>query len=843
MGNLWNDLKFAVRTLGRSPVFTGVAVVSVALGIGANTAIFSLLDQVLLRLLPVKEPQQIVLLNMKGMHYGNNNGGNALSYPMYDDFRKNNQVFSGMFCRFPNYFALTFNGQTERVSGELVSGTYFPVLGVGAAVGRTFTPEEDQKIAGAPLAMLSYAYWKSRFAGDPGIVGKTVVINGHSMTVVGVAEQGFDGVELGRRAQIFVPVVMKGPMLPLADDINDRRSRFVNAFGRLKAGVSPEQAQASLQLFFHGILEMEVRQPAFRNASEYTRQQFLKNVIQVLPGSQGRSYLRQQLQKPLWVLMAITGAVLLIACANVAGLLVARATSRQKEIAVRLALGAGRGQLVQQLLVESLLLSAIGGVLGLLLAISTDKVLMSLLPPETASLNIATVPDWRILSFTIGVSLLTGILFGLIPALQATRADVAPTLKDQAGAVVGGGAPVRFRKALVTAQVTLSLLLLIGAGLFIRSLQNLRNLGPGFAPENLVAFNIDPSLNGYDAPRAKAFYQRLSDNLGSIPGIRSVGLAAMRILEEGEWDSGLTVEGYTAKNGESIQAYMNSISPGYFQALGVPILAGRDFTIKDKEEIYHGPDPADWNPTKVIVNEKFARKYFGTTNAVGRHVGFGNDPGTKTDMEIIGVIKDIKYTNLRDEIPIQMFIPYLGGRFVAGMTVYLKTTLDPNQIASAVRGQLRLIDPNIPIYAMRTVEQQISNSLLIERLIASLSTVFGALATLLATIGLYGVMAYTVARRTREIGIRMALGAFQGDVIWMVMREVIVLVTLGIAIGFGAAMGLTRFVKSQLFGVEAMDPIALVAATVGLAVVACLAGYIPALRASRVDAMHALRYE
>jgi predicted permease len=843
MGNLWNDVKFAVRTLGRSPVFTGVAVLSVALGIGANTAIFSLLDQVLLRLLPVKEPQQLVLLSMKGMHYGNNWGGNALSYPMYEDFRKNNQVFSEMFCRFSYNFALTFNGQTERVLGEMVSGTYFPVLGVGAAVGRTFTPEEDQKVAGEPLAMLSYAYWKSRFAGDPSIVGKTVVINGHSMTVVGVAEQGFDGVELGQRAQIFVPVVMKGPMIPLADNINDRRSRWVNGFGRLKPGVTPQQAQASLQPFFHGILEMEVQQPAFRTASDYTRQQFLKNIIEVLPGSQGRSYMRRQLQTPLWVLMAITGAVLLIACANVAGLLVARATSRQKEIAVRLALGAGRGQLIQQLLVESLLLAAIGGVVGLLLAISTDKVLMSFLPPETASLKIATLPDWRILLFTLAVSLVTGMLFGLIPALQATHADVAPTLKDQAGAVVGGAAPVRFRKALVAAQVTLSLLLLIGAGLFIRSLQNLRNLGPGFAPENLVAFNIDPSLNGYDSPRAKAFYQRLSDNLGSIPGVRSVGLASMRILEDNEWDSGLTVEGYTAKNGEHIQAFMNAISPGYFQTLGVPILAGRDFTIRDNEEIRHSPDPYGWNPTKAIINEKFAKKYFGSTNALGRHVGFGGDPGTKTDIEIIGVIKDIKYTNLRDEIPIQMFVPYLGSRYVSGMTVYLKTTLNPDQIASALRSQIRQIDPNLPLYAMRTVEDQISNSLLIERLIASLSSVFGALATLLATIGLYGVMAYTVARRTREIGIRMALGAFQGDVIWMVMREVIVLVAIGIVAGFGAAMGLTRFVKSQLFGVEAMDPVALVAAIVGLALVACLAGYIPALRASRVDAMHALRYE
>jgi predicted permease len=843
MGNLWNDFKFALRTLRKSPFFTAIAVLSVALGIGANTAIFSLLDQVLLRLLPVKDPQQLVLLSMQGIHYGNNRGGNAISYPMYDDFRKNNKVFSGMFCRFPDYFVLTFNGQTERVSGELVSGTYFPVLGVGAALGRTFTAEEDKTRGGHPVAILSYAYWRSRFASDAAVIGNSVLINGHRMTVVGVAQPGFDGVELGHTAQIFMPIMMKAQMTPVWDDLDNRRSRWVNAFGRLRPGVTPEQAQAALQPFFHGILEMEVKEPAFRNASAYTRERFLKNVIQVLPGSQGRSYLRRQLQKPLWVLMAITGAVLLIACANVAGLLVARATSRQKEIAVRLALGAGRRQLIQQLLVESLLLSTLGGVLGLLIAISTDKVLMSFLPPDTASLNIATVPDWRILLFTVAVSLATGILFGLIPALQATRADVAPTLKDQAGAVVGGGAPVRFRKALVTAQVTLSLLLLIGAGLFIRSLANLRNLGPGFAPENLVAFNIDPALNGYDMPRIKAFYQRLGENLGAIPGVRSVGLASMRILEDNEWDSGLTVEGYTAKNGESIQAYMNSISPRYFETLGVPILAGRDFTLRDNEEIKAGPDPQDWSPTKAIVNEKFAKKYFGTTNAVGRHVGFGSDPGTKTPIEIVGVIKDIKYTNLRDEIPIQMFVPYMGNRFVRDMAVYLKTTLDPNQIASAVRTQLRQIDPNIPVYALRTVDQQISNSLLIDRLIASLSTVFGALATLLATIGLYGVMAYTVARRTREIGIRMALGAFQGDVIWMVMREVIVLVSIGITIGFAAAMGLTQFVKSQLFGVEAMDPVALFAATAGLAVVACLAGYIPALRASRVDAMHALRYE
>jgi predicted permease len=842
MGNIWNDIRFALRTLRKSPVFTGIAVLSLALGIGANTAIFTLLDQVLLRLLPVKEPNRLALLTMRGSHYGSNWGSNAISYPMYQDFSRNNQVFSGMFCRFGYYFSLTFQGRTERVHGELVSGSYFPVLGVGAAVGRTFTPEDDGPPGGPPLAMLSYDYWKSRFAGDPSIVGKNVLVNGRNLTVIGVSAQGFDGVELGSRPGVFVPVMLKAQMTPGWDAIKDRRMRWVNAFGRLKPGVSLTQAKASLQPFFHGMLEMEVKEPAFKTASAYTRQQFLKNIIDVLPGSQGKSYLRRQLSTPLWVLMAITGGVLLIACANVAGLLVARAAARQREIAIRLALGAGRARLVQQLLVESLLLSSMGGVLGLALAIWTDRILLSFLPPDTASLNVSSAPDLRILLFTVAVSFATGILFGLVPALQATRADVAPTLKDQAGAVVGG-AHVRFRKALVAAQVTLSLLLLIGAGLFIRSLRNLRNLGPGFETENVVAFNIDPSLNSYDVAKTKDFYRRLTENLAAMPGVRSVGLASMRILEDNEWDSSVSVEGYSAKAGENIAAFMNSISPGYFATLGVPFLTGRDFNFKDTEEIKHSPDPDGMVPRVVIINEKFAKKYFGTTNAIGRHVGFGSDPGAKIDMEVVGVVKDIKYTNLRDEIPIQMFVPYLANSHVNGMTTYLKTTLDANQAGTGVRALVRQLDPNLPVYAMRTIEKQIANSLLTERLIASLSTVFGVLATLLATIGLYGVMAYTVARRTREIGIRVALGAFERHVIWLVMREVVILVSIGVVAGFAAAMALTRLVSSQLFGVTSMDPLTLIAATLGLALVACLAGYIPALRASRVDAIRALRYE
>jgi predicted permease len=846
MGTVWNDIRFAFRTLRKSPVFAAVAVISLALGIGANTAIFTLLDQILLRLLPVKEPQQLVLLTMKGFHYGDNWGGNAISYPMYQDFKDHNSVFSGMFCRLPYSMSLSFNGHTERVSGELVSGTYFPVLGVGSAVGRTFTPEDDRIPDGHPVAMLSYAYWMTRFAGDRSVVGKNVTIDAHDYTIVGVAQPGFDGVELGHISKVFVPVMMSKEVIPQFDRLKNRRSRWVNAFGRLKPGVTPRQAQASLQPFFHSMLEMEVKEAAFRNASPEVREKFLKNIIQVLPGSQGRSYLRKQLSTPLWVLMAITAGVLLIACANVASLLVARATSRQKEIAIRLAMGAGRARIIHQLLVESLLLSLIGGVLGIVLAIWSNQALFAFLPSDTFALKISTTPDLRVLLFTLAVSVATGLLFGLIPALQSTKPDVAPTLKDQVGGIVGGGSQVRLRKVLVAGQVTLSLLLLVGAGLFIRSLRNLRELGPGFATENLVAFNINPALSGYDTAKAKIFYRRLTDEIRAIPGVHSAGLASVRILEDDEWDSWITVEGYrgNGKPCEYPSPFMNSISPGYFDALAVPILAGRDFNMKDTETIPHGDKPDDTEPRVVMVNEKFAKRFFGSAgNALGRHVGFGIDPGTKTDMEIVGVVKDIKYENLRDEIPIQMFIPYMAGQFVAEMTVYVRTSMDANQFFSAVRGTVRGLDANLPLYAMRTIDQQVSNSLLTERLVASLSTIFGLLATLLATIGLYGVMAYTVSRRTREIGVRMALGAFQRDVIWMVMREVLVLVSIGVVAGLAAAAGLTRFVQTQLFGITAHDPATLVLAAVGIAAVASAAGYIPAMRASRVDAMTALRYE
>ena len=839
------DFRFSLRALRRSPGFVAVAVMTLALGIGANTAIFSLLDQILLRLLPVKNPQQLVMLTMRGHHYGNNWGGNAISHPMFRDFQAHNEAFSGMFCRFPNPVSLTFGGQSERVNAELVSGTYFSVLGVKTILGRAFTPDDDRIPLGHPLVMLTYDYWRQRFGGDPEIVGKSLIVNGHNMTVAGVVQPGFDGVELGYSTKVFIPIMMQEQVLVVPMKmLTDRRSRWVNAFGRLKPGLSITQAKASLQPFMHSMLEMEVKEASFSHASIYDREQFLKCWIDVLPGSQGRSYTRRELSTPLWVLMATTGMVLLIACANLANLLLARATGRQKEIAVRLAIGASRGRIVSQLLTETLSLSALGGIVGLALAFWADKALMRIyLPADSTDLNITTLPDLRILIFTLGVTILTGVVFGLVPALQTTRPDVGRVLKDEAGAVVGGG-HTGLRKTLVVAQVALSLLLLIGAGLFLRSLKNLSNLGPGFPAERLVGFKIDPSLGGYTPERAKIYYQQLTNELSAIPGVQSVGLASMRILEDNEWDSSMTVEGYSpAKPEDRAQPYMNQISPGYFAALGVPIVAGRDFRLTDDHEIKKGTEDDDWTPTTVMINEKFAKRFFPGRNPIGMHIGFGSDPGTRTDMEIIGIVKDIKYTSLRDEIPEQAYIPYMGSHFLGGMTVYLRTSVDPSLLMPTVRQKVRELDANLPIYALRTTETQISNSLTTERMIASLSTVFGFLATLLAVIGLYGVMSYTVAQRTREIGIRMALGAEQGNVVWMVMREVLRLIGIGVVAGVPAALALTQVVKSQLFGLTGHDPRTLAIATVALTVVACAAGYIPALRASRLDPMKALRYE
>jgi predicted permease len=833
MAPVLQDLRFAFRTLRKSPMFTGIAVLSLALGIGANTAIFSLIDQIILQLLPVRNPEELVLLTSRGSHYGSNTGGNAISYPMYQDFRDKNQVFQGMFCRYGTAFSMNYEGRTELASAEMVSGNYFPVLGVGAALGRVFNAQDDLHQGGHPIGVLSYGYWKTRFGGDLNVLGKKLVLNGYPITIVGVSQAGFDGVEPGYSPQIRVPMMMKKELTPGPFySLNDRRGRFVQAFGRLKPGVTLERAKAGLQPLFHQILQMEVQQKEFARATEHTKQQFLKMWMDVLPASKGRSGLRQQFTNPLYALMAIVGLVLLIACSNVANLLIARATARQKEVAVRLAIGASRVRLIGQLLQESLILSLAGGVLGIALAMWIDQGLISFLPAGITPYTLSGRPDLRVLGFTFAISVLTGMIFGLVPAIQSTRPALAGTLKDQAGGVVGGSSGVGLRKALVVAQVALSLLLLVGAGLFMQSLTNLRNLNPGFTTDNLLSFAVNPMLNGYKQERGLQFYRQLHDKLNQMPGVTSASLAVVPLLDDNEWDSTVTVEGYTTKQGEWVDPHMQFVSPGFFATLKIPIVLGRDFTARDEKNA----------PKVAIVNERFAKRYI-AGNPIGRHVGMGGDPGAKTDIEIVGVVADTRYEGLRTEVPYELYIPHRQMEFQVGMTAYVRAAGDPEQLFTTLRNAVREVDSNVPVYRMRTLDQQLDKSLMSERLLASLSSVFGAIATLLAAIGLYGVMAYMVARRTREIGIRMALGASGGSVVWLVMREVMLLAAIGMAIGLTGAFGVTRLIQTQLFGILPTDAATMIAGALGIAGVAALAGYLPARRATTIDPMIALRWE
>lgn len=825
------DIRFALRTFRRAPLFLTVALLSLAFGIGANTAIFSLTDQLLMRSLPVTNPEELVLLSAQGQHYGSNQGWNRISYPMYSDFRDGNKVFSGMFCFREMDMSLAYNGRTERVAGEAVSGNYFPVLGVKPALGRLFKASDDLYQNANPVAVLSYNYWLNRFGGDAKVIGRKLLINGFPYTIIGVVQQGFSGTDPGSSPQVRVPVLMAKK---LAEHLNpsERRSRWVTAFGRLKPGVTLARAKASLQPQFHQILRMEVQQPAFAKASPEMKASFLRMSMDLLPGSKGRSYLRRQFSKPLLVLVAIVGLVLLIACANVANLLIARATARQREIAVRLAIGSSRRLIIRQLLVESLTLAVAGGLAGLALALAIDWALLALLPPSSVPVALSPIPHWRVLLYNVGVSLLTGLLFGLVPALQSTRPDLARTLKDQAGAVAGG-ASTGMRKMLVVAQIALSLLLLISAGLFIRSLQNLKDLDPGFNTKNLLTFKIDPTVSAYTNERAHNFYDQLKENLSSIPGVENVALAVMPVLEGNEWDQWVTVEGYSLKNGELPDPHMNFLFPGYFDTLGIRLLAGRDFRPSDVQK----------SAKVCIVNETFARKYFKTVNAVGHRIGMGIDPGTKTDITIVGVVRDTKYESMREEIPEEVYRPFHQLEFATGMSVYLKTLGDPGDISRAVRARVHTLDANLPVFDMTTLELQKENSLVTERLVAFLSSGFALLATGLASVGLYGVMAYMVGRRTREIGVRMAVGAARGDVVWLVMREVLLLLAVGIALALPASWALSQTVRSQLYGMQPLDPPTFISATLAVAVVAVLAGLVPARRATRIDPMRALRYE
>jgi predicted permease len=833
MAAILQDLRYSLRTLRRSPVFLAVAVLSLALGIGANTAIFTLINQLILQPLPVKNPEQLVMLAGRGKHYGGNNGRDKLSYPMYQEIRDKNEVFSGMFAAYPTTVSATFQGSTELIGADLVSGNYFPVLGIGAAIGRVFTASDDLQQGGHPLAVLSYGYWRAHFGADPGVLGKSIIVNGRALTIIGVSQAGFDGVEPGRAPQIRIPITMASD-LPHTDysRLNDDRFRWTEVFGRFKPGMTIAKAQAGLQPLFHQILNREVTEKSFSKASSLVKQEFLKMWMEVMPGSKGRSNLRRTYSTPLFALMGIVGLVLLIACSNLANLLIARASARQKEIAVRLAIGAGRGRLVRQLLVESLVLSALGGVLGVGLALAIDQALIDFLPTGHTPLSLTNKPDGTVLAFTFLLSLAAGALFGLAPAIQATRPKLADTLKDQAGAVIRGSS-AGLRKGLVVAQVSLSLLLLIGAGLFLQSLRNLKTLNPGFDVHNVLAFDVDPTMNRYDVAFSNDYLRRLRARLNALPGIQGAAFAVVPVLEDDEWDNWITIEGYTPKPEERPDPHVQYCTSGFVETLKIPVLLGRAFNDSDIKGA----------PKVAMVNQKFAKRYFGGASPVGRHFGMGIDPGTKLDIQIVGMVGDTKYETLQDEIPEEIYIPSEQKNFATGGTVYLRTQGDPTRLFNTLRAVVRQADANVAMYDLRTLEHQADISLLTQRLLATLSSVFGCLATLLAALGLYGVMAFMVARRTREIGIRMALGAGQSSVVWMVLRETLTLAGVGVGIGLIGAYAVTRLIQAQLFGVQPTDLLTMAAASLGIAGVTALAGYLPARRATQIDPMRALRWE
>jgi predicted permease len=761
-------------------------------------------------------------------------GDRMHSYPIYQDFQQKAKPFAEVLCRRLVSTSVTVDEHTERVDAEMVSGNYFSMLGVTAAVGRVFNSQEDDRVyQGHPVVVLSYDYWRSRFVEDARIIGKKILVNNYPMTIVGVSARGFAGLDPARSPQIRIPILMKPAMAPEWNwlQMDDRRSRWVQVFARLNPGFTVASAQAPMQGLFRQIREYETTLAAARNWSAYGRDQFLRGTLHLERAATGYSGLRNNFSTALIVLMCMVGLVLLIACANVANLLIARAFARQKEIAVRLSIGASRGQLVRQMLVESLVLSVAGGMAGIGLAIALTRGLLALVPVEGNPLLIHAEPDLRILLFTLGLTFLTGLIFGLVPALRASRPDLWGALKDSVGSIAGRGGSLFMRKGLVSAQVALSFLLLFGAGLFVRSLQNLKATDTGFRDiDNLVTFQLSPALNGYDAPRVVHFYQELLERIRAIPGVKSAALASVPLLHGWEWDSSVSVEGHPAQDGENMQAFMNSLSPGYFATMGTPLLEGRDFDLRDIQD----------NSKVAIVNRHFAQHYFGDKSAVGRRLGRGNAPGTKLDLEIVGVVADTLYEGPREGVRRQVFVPNWGKNSVA---FYVRTTMSPASAYGALRNEVKNLNASMPVYEMKTLGAQLDQVVLTERLIALLSAGFGALATLLAVIGLYGVMAFVVAQRTKEMGVRIALGAQPGLVIWLVMKEVLLLLSIGLAVGIPAAMGLGRFVAAQLYGVKASDPWIAGVTMIVLIAAASAAGLIPAYRASRIDPMIALRYD
>jgi len=831
------DLRFGLRMLVKTPGITAMAVLSLALGIGANAAIFSLLDAVLLKALPVKQPEQLVFLESGAPEFKRSSN---ISYAEFERLQAQEQALSGAcFFSYTTRVNASVSGQGEAVEGQMVSGGFFSVLGVPALMGRTFTEADDKESAQQAVVVISHRYWQRRFGANPAVMGQAIILNGVPFTIIGVTQPEFFGVIQGNAPDIFLPSIAGERILPSRFRFRDSSLPFLMA--RLKPGLPEPQAAAALTL------TLQQSRLATAGGAPEKQSAIQKQTVNLLPAAQGFSGLRQQYSQPLRLLLVAVALVLLIACANVANLLLARSTARRKEIAVRFALGASRFRIMRQLLVESLLLALLGGATGLLLAAWCSSLIVAVVSsgrnPVTsgAQLSLNVPLDSRVVGFTAVVSLLAAIVFGLAPAWRATRLELFPVLKDSASSL-GGGARFRWGRLLVVMQVALSLTLLIGAGLFVRSLRNLKSADLGFRRENVLLFSVDPQLAGYQRNQIGPLYQQMLERLSTIPGVQSVSLGRQGLLSGGGTQGSIKVPGrippadensFTQTGGEKEwnAPWFAQVGPRYFETLGMTLLRGRDFSSQDHE-----------TTMKVaVVNEAFARYYFGNEDAIGQRFDRGNDGGI---VEIVGVIKDAKVTSIQERTPRTFYVPFLQDPGAWRETTFqIRTAGEPLNLAGTIRTVVQRIDPNLSLFRLRTLAAQVDESIGQERLVTTLASLFGALALLLTCAGLYGVTSYSVSQRTSEIGIRMALGANTGDVLRLIVKQGMALVLLGTAIGLGAAFALTRLLTHLLFGAKATDPLTFAAVTVLLTAIALLACWLPARRAMKVDPLIALRHE
>jgi predicted permease len=834
------DLRYSARSFLRSPSFTATAVFSLALGIGATTALYSLVDQVVLHALPVDHPERLVLIDWIGFQNAETFGSaNLMSYPICRDLQQQMQFFDGVFCRAATTINLSTIGEPRLSAVELVSGTYFSVLGVRPALGRLLTTDDDQAPGSSPVVVLSYEFWKSQFGSAQDIVGRKVLVNQYPMTVVGVAAPAFHGIDVGEVPSLWIPAVMSAQAIPGFKTMLDRRTRWVQILGRLKVNVSLLEAQTGLQPWFKAMLDEDSRRTNIARTSAANRRRFLASTLGLSAASQGHSTLRHNLARPLWVLFVATAVLLALACLNVAGLFLARGSARHRELSTRLALGASRGRIGRQLLADSVLLAFGGGLLGIAIAPVAVRALIAFLPSNTAATDLQANIDTRLLLFAFLVSLATGFLAGCVPALQAGRKSLDSALRERGGAPAGG---LAVRRAIVTAQIAFTLILVVAAGLFIRTLSGLLAKGPGFDTSSLITFGVKPALNGYSGDEANQLIRRIIEGLRSSGSTQATATARVQLLLGGAWNNSLTIQS-SERFTTDREVQINAVTRGFFATLGARIVAGRDFDEHDSLDVapVNQSMPVSKSGQRVvIVNEAFVKRYFGGRNPLGARVAMGSRPDAKPDTEIVGVVQDITYRSVREEWE-QAYYPI--GTELSGTNFYVRFRGTPESASRSIQAILRNADPALPITYFRTLDEQIDRSLNTERMLAALSSSFGTLALLLSLVGLYGVTSFVVTQRTREIGIRLALGATRLSTVWLVLRDALVMIAAGTAIALPCVWALGRLVESQLYDVKPTDPMTILAATLILCSTALGAALIPARRASAVNPTDALRFE